>query len=176
MSKETDDKLLAELFTQYRQMMFKIALGILRNSADADDVVQNTFLYIINNLEKISQIPCNKRACYFANITEHLALNFINRRRAHPTDDIDEYEELSSDTSAENAAVESITVEEIKQVIRSMSVKDRLILRLCLFEERSYKEIADIAGISEGNARTCVCRARRRLAKLLKEKGIDYEY
>lgn len=105
------------------------------------------FLWIIINLDKISQIACNKRACYFANITEHLALNIINRRRAHPTDDIDECEELSSDISVENTSVVNITVEEIKQIIRIMSIKDRLILRLYLFEGKSYKDISDIADL-----------------------------
>ena len=156
--------------------MFKIAMGILHNKSDAEDVVQDAFMWIINNLDKITQIPCNKRACYFANIIEHRSLNLINKRRAHPTDDIDECEELSSDISVENTSIVNITIEEIKQIIHTMSVKDRLILRLYLFEERSYKEISNIAGISERNARVSVHRARKKLAKLLKEKGIDYEY
>lgn len=176
MSKETDDILINGLFAKYRQMMFKIAMGILHNKSDAEDIVQEAFLWIINNLDKISQIPCNRRGRYFANITEHISLNFINRRRAHPTDDIDEFKDLSSDISVEKAVVERITIERIKQIIREMSEKDKLMLRLYFFDKRSYKEIADISGISEGNARICVHRARKRLAKLLKEKGIDYEY
>lgn len=88
-------------------------MGILHNKSDSEDVVQDAYLWIINNLDKISQIACNKRACYFANITEHFALNIINRRRAHPTDDIDEREELSSYISVENY-VANITVGEIK--------------------------------------------------------------
>lgn len=43
MSKETDDALISELFTQYRQMMFKIAMGILHNKSDSEDVVQDAF-------------------------------------------------------------------------------------------------------------------------------------
>lgn len=176
MSMKTDDKLISELFSQYKQMMYKIALGILHNRSDAEDVIQSSFLWIINNLDKISQIPCNKRACYFANITEHLSLNLINKQRAHPTDSIDEHEEIRSDISVEKMSVGRITIEEIKQIIRTMSESDRLILRLYLFEGRSYKEISEIAGISEGNARICVYRARKRLVKLMREQGIDYEY
>lgn len=176
MSKKSDDILISELFTEYRQMMFKIALGILHNKSDAEDVVQNAFLWIINNLDRISQIPCNKKACYFANITEHLSLNVINKQRTHPTDDINDYVDICSDISVEKNSVEKITIAEIKQIIRTMSENDRLILRLYLFEGKSYKEISEIAGISEGNARICVYRARKRLAKLLREQGIDYEY
>ena len=67
MSKKSDDILISELFTEYRQMMFKIALGILHNKSDAEDVIQNAFMWIINNLDKITQIPCNKRASGFIN-------------------------------------------------------------------------------------------------------------
>ena len=176
MSKKTDDKLISELFTEYRQMMFKIALGILHNKSDAEDIIQNAFLWIINNLDKISQIPCNKRACYFANIIEHISLNVVNKQRTHPTDDINEHVDICSDISVEKKSVEKITIAEIKQIILTMSETDRLILRLYIFEGRSYKEISEIAGISEGNARICVYRARKRLAKLLREQGIDYEY
>lgn len=176
MSNYSDDRFLRELFKSYRQMMFKIAVGILHNNSDAEDAVQDAFLYIIKNLEKISQIPCNKRACYFANIIEHISLNIINRKRVHPTDDIDEYDELNSNISVEKTAVGNITVDEIKQAIRAMSEKDRLLLRLYLFEKLSYKEISETTGISEGNARTYVHRAKKRLAGLLREKGIDYEY
>lgn len=176
MSNKSDDKLISELFVKYRQMMFKTALDILHNESDAEDVVQDSFLWIINNFDKISQIPCNKRPCYFAKITEHLSLNAINKKRTHSTDDIDEHADISSGIFVEKKAVDKITLDEVKQTISTMSVTDRLMLRLYLFEGKSYKEISDIAGISEGNARICVHRARKRLAKLLKERGIDYEY
>ena len=176
MPKNSDDKLISQLFVEYRQMMFKIAMGILHNEYDAEDVVQDAFLWIINNLDKISQIPCNKKACYFATITEHLSLNAINKQRTHPTDDIDEHMDICSDISVEKNAFEKITVDEIKKIIRTTSETDRLILRLYLFEGRSYKEISRIAGISEGGARINVHRARKRLAKMMREQGIDYEY
>lgn len=176
MSECSAEELIKQLFSTYRENMYKIAFGILHNKSDAEDVVQNAFLWVINNLDRISQIPCNKRACYFANIIEHLSLNLINKRRTHPMDDIDEHADIRSDISVEKSAVEKITIDEIKRIIRTMSVTDRLFLRLYLFEGRSYKEISDIVGISEGNARICVYRARKRLAALLKERGIDYEY
>lgn len=176
MSERPNAKLLRELFETHRQAMYKIALNILHNPHDAEDAVQNAFLWIINNLEKVSQIPCNERVFYFANIIEHTSLNILNKQKRHPLENIDMHEEINSEIFVEKTSFERITIEEIKQVIRTMSAADRLILRLYLFEERSHKEIAEIAGISEINARVSVHRARKRLAKLLKERGIDYEY
>ncbi len=176
MFKNSEDKIIGELFMEHRQMMFKLALGILHNKRDAEDVVQDAFLWIIDNLEKILKIPCNKRASYFAIITEHLSLNVINKQRVHSMEDIDEHLDIGSEISVDKIAVNKIAVDEVKRIISKMSVTDRLMLRLYLFEDRSYKEISEIAGISEENVRVCVHRARKRLAKLLKERGIDYEY
>lgn len=164
--------------------MYNIALNILLNEYDAEDSVQNAFLQIINKLETISQMPYNERASYFNIIIKHISLNILNKKMRGPLEDIDIHEEINSNIFVEKTSFESITIQEIKQVIRTMSVTDRLILililililRLYLFEERSYKEIADIAGISKENARISVYRARKRLAKLLKERGINYEY
>ena len=169
---------LRELFEIHRQTMYNIALNILHNEHDAEDAVQNAFLQIINKLETISQMPYNERASFFNIIIKHISLNILNQKMRDPLEDedIDIHEEINSNISVEKTSFESITIQEIKQVIRTMSVTDRLILRLYLFEERSYKEIADIAGISKENARISVYRARKRLAKLLTERGINYEY
>lgn len=50
---EKHDGLLSERFTEYKQMMFKIAFGILNIKPDAEDAVQDAFLWFINDLEKV---------------------------------------------------------------------------------------------------------------------------
>ncbi len=170
-----DMDLIKEMFETYRGMMFKIAMGILHNESDSEDVVQDAFLWIINNLDKISQIPCNKRASYFAIITEHISLNMIKKKRTHPFDDIDEHLEFRSDVSVEKAALDNISVQEIKLMIGEMSKRDQYILQLYYFEEKSIEEISEIMGFSERNARVYLHRAQKRLREKFKERGFDYD-
>ena len=175
MQKKSDDSLLNELFTEYRQMMFKIALNILHNKSDAEDAVQDAFLWIINNLEKISQIPCYERDNYFASITEHRSIDILRKRNRHPTEDIEEQYELSSDERVEESALSSVTVEEIKSALNELSNRDYELLYLYLFKEMTPKEIGEAMGISENNIRVYVQRARKRFAKILHKRGLDYE-
>lgn len=56
--------------------------------------------------------------------------------------------------------LQNLTTSEIKRAVDEMPAKDRLFLQLYFFEEKSYKEISEIAGISERNVRVCVHRAR----------------
>lgn len=175
MSDNPDGEVLNELFKTYREMMFKIAIGILHNDSDAEDAVQDAFLYIINNLEKISQIPCNKRACYFANIIEHKSIDIYRKKTNHPTEDIDEHFDLRSDENVEEEVLSTITVDEIKSVMNKLSDREYDMLYLYLFEEKSPKDIGETLGISESDIRTYVKRARNRLDDLLRKKGIDYD-
>ncbi len=170
-----DADLLNELFEAYRDMMLKIAMGILHNKSDAEDVVQDAFLWIINNLEKISQIPCYERANYFATIIEHRSIDIYRKRNAHPTDDIEEQYKLHSDGNVEETALSSVTVDEIKNAMNELSNTDYELLYLYLFKDMSPKEISNVMGISEQNSRVYIQRARKRFAKILHKRGIGYD-
>ena len=170
-----EDKLISELFAEYKQMMFKVAFGILHNEADAEDAVQNSFLWIINNLDKISQIPCYERGNYFATIIEHRSIDIYRKRVNHPTENLDELFDLGSDESIEEKALSNVTVEEIKSAMNELSDGDYEMLYLYLFKQMRPKEISEAMGISENNIRTYIQRARKRFVKILHKRGIDYD-
>lgn len=171
MSDNSEIEFIKELFNNYRQMMYKIALNILHNNSDAEDIVQNAFLWIINHLEKISRIPCNERGFYFAKITEHFAIDLLRKRNNHPTDDIDEVDP-SSENDVEDTVLSDLTVEEIKSALGELSDRDYDLLYLYLFKEMKHKEISELMGIPENSVRVYIQRARKRLIKILKKRGI----
>lgn len=175
MSKKTDDRLIRELFSEYRQMIFKIAFGILHNKSDAEDAVQESFLSIINNLEKISQIPCNERGNCFASIAKSRAIDIYRKRHKHPTEDLEEQFGLHSKERIEDTALSNVTVEEIKNAMNELSNRDYEILYLYLFKQIPPKEIGEAMGISENNMRPYISRARKRFANILHKRGIDYD-
>lgn len=172
MSKKSGDKLISELFTEYRQMMFKIAFGILHNKSNAEDVVQEAFLWIINNFEKISRIPCNERAMYFANITKHISIDLCRKQKSHLTKDIDELYSVNTGHCVEDEVLSKLTVEEIKSALDHLSDRDYDLLYLYLFDKKSPKEIGTIMGIPENNVRVYIQRARKRFIKILKKRGV----
>lgn len=176
MSDKLDNEQIDELFTEYRQMMFRIAFGILHNKADAEDVVQDAFLWIVNNLSKVSQIPCCKRAVYFANIIKHLSINLVNQQKRHPLEDIEGYYEISSDYSVENEADSAFLISEIKSALMELSAKDYSIMYLYLFKQMTPKEIAAELDIRERYIHTYIERAKKRLTKKLNERGIYYDF
>lgn len=175
MLNKSEDKIIGELFKEYRQMMFKLALGILHNEHDAEDVVQDAFLWIMDNIEKILQIPCHERCNYFASIIEHRCIDIYRKENNHPTEDLDEQTDLESDKRVEEMVLSNLGVEEIEDAMNELSNRDYQILYLYLFKQMPPKEIGVAMRISENNIRSYIKRARKRFIKILHRRGIDYD-
>lgn len=175
MSDKSDNELIGELFAEYKQMMFKIAFGILHNKADAEDVVQDSFLWIIDNLSKISQISCHERGNYFASIIEHRSIDICRKKANHQTENFDDHLDLLADERVEETALSNAAVDEIKSAMNELSVRDYEMLYLYLFKQMSSKEIGEAMGIAENNIRSYIKRARKRFIKILRERGIDHD-
>ncbi|MBD5128515.1 MAG: sigma-70 family RNA polymerase sigma factor [Ruminococcaceae bacterium] len=172
---DAEIELIKELFGTHKKMMFNIAFGILHNRSDAEDAVQDAFLSIINNIEKISRIPCREKVFYIVTIIENVSINKANKKKRHPTEDIEEHFEIASDYSVEKKADEALLIKEIKSALTELSDRDYSIIYLYAFKQMTPKEIANEFGIREKNIHTYIDRARKRLIKILNGRGIYYE-
>lgn len=171
----SDDELIKELFENHRDMMLKIALRILGNKSDAEDSVQDAFVRLMSNLEKISQMSKNERAFFCASVIKNVSLNCYKKKNRHPYDDIDEHYMIVSDYSVEKKADENFLLDEIKLALKELSDRDYSIIYLCFFEQMTPKEIAGALDISEKNIHKYIDRAKERFIKILNERGINYD-
>lgn len=169
-------ELIEELFKTYKEMMFKIAMSILHNESDAEDAVQDAFLSIIKNFEKILLIPCIEKEFYFVTIIENISINKLNKKKRHPWENIEEYFEMSSDYSVEKEVDENFLIKEIKSALTALSDRDYSIMYLYAFKQMTPKEIAKELGIREKYIHTYIARARKRLLNILNERGIYYDF
>ncbi len=175
MPDDFDLELINKLFEKYEQMMFDVALRILQNRSDAEDVVQDAFSWLINNPKAISQITENEQSFYLAGMVKHISLNYIKKKKRHPLENIDEYEELASNYSVDETALENITIEEIKQALSELSASDYSLMYLYVIMQMKPSEIAKELKIPEKNIRAQVRCAKKRLIKILKRRGFNYD-
>lgn len=168
-----EEKLLIEqLYSQYRQMMYKISFSILKDSFDAQDAVHNTFIGIIRSsyLLNLSDVNSRETKAYIITAVKHSAIKIYNKRKSVITEDIDEHFELESDESVEETALSAVGVEEIKAALSELSDNDYEVLYLSVFGQKSNDEIAKLLEINPETARKKVYRARQRLAQKITEK------
>lgn len=74
---EEDREFCRKLSEQFDSAMYHVAYGILKNSADAEDAVQESYIAIINNLDKISRENCHKAWNYIVTIVRSRAIMYI---------------------------------------------------------------------------------------------------
>ena len=69
------------LYSEYKNLMYYTANRILRNSSDAEDVVHQAFLKVIEILDTISSPRCHKTRALLVTITEHKAIDLYREKQ-----------------------------------------------------------------------------------------------
>ena len=172
---ETDKELVRSLYEANEQLMYNVAYNILHNCTDAEDAVQDSFVSVINHLEKIREIYCNETRFYLVIIVKNISLNMLQKKQRHPAVDIDEVFDDKSDENTEEEIISKVSSDEIKRALRDLSDNDYDIMFLYLIKELTPSEIAQLLGITGGQARQKIFRARQRLIKHLEKRGITNE-
>lgn len=172
---DSDRELVQRIYDRYERMMYSMALSVLHDPADAEDAVQTAFVRIIDHLQKIIEKGCHNHKAYFVIIAKHVALNMISKRNNHPEEDIDEHYELSDDVSVESETLSRLSMEEIARAVDRLSETDRDIMYLNLYEGMQAREIAELVGMKPNTVSVRIHRAKKKLADMLRERGINYE-
>jgi RNA polymerase sigma-70 factor, ECF subfamily len=144
---------------QYARLVFKVAYGVLHNSHDAEDVVQETFL----RAHRDGMRSIRDTQAWLATVAFRLA---IDRKRKLEPVAIGDFEIPSIGPDAEHTAIRRQQVERVQRLIASLPEDLRYPLVLSALEELNSRQIADMLGINESSVRGRIIRARQ----LLKEK------
>ncbi len=165
---------------QYAPQLYTAALRMTRNPADAEDLVQETFLKAYRAYHTF-QAGTNLKAWLYRILTN----TFINKYRRdarRPSEvDLGELEDMylyrrigsehsaASARSAEDAVLEGLVEADVKKAVESLPEIFRLPVLLADLEGFSYKEIAEILDIPIGTVMSRLHRGRKALQKALWE-------
>ncbi len=171
---ETDEErdLVTSLFNLYERKMYVIAYGILNNKQDAEDAVSESFIKLINNLDKISDIESPKCKGFITIVVKNTAIDVYNKRKKHIHSDIDEAYDLSGG-DVEEDFLRDFDYESIRRAVGLLKEEYRQALTLKYFYEMKIEDIAKIIGITYDGARKRISRAEQGLCKMLSE--VNYE-
>jgi len=163
---ETDEdrNILVDLYNRYGNAMIRVARRYFPDDMTAaEDAVQNAWVRVAENFEKILGVPCKKRGAYLVIIVKNEAITILRKRRKEiPIDD---------NFSSYNDDPESNNVTDVIEIIRKMPETYRSILEMRFVEERSTKEIAAALSLKETTVNVRIHRGRALLMKKLREEG-----
>ena len=163
LARQRTDRSFERLYRKHAGDVYRYALVVLRNEADAEDVTQTTFLNAyraIANGEK-PRTPQN----WLIAIAHNVCRQRFRQSQRRPNE-IALNEELAEAPLEEE---ERVSAEDIRRALGHLAFNQRAALVMRELEGRSYQEIAEILGLSVSAVETLIFRARRALREQLEE-------
>ncbi len=169
-----------ELVERYQRPVFGLIVRIVRRAETAEDLAQEAFLKAYRALARFD--PERKFSSWLFKIAHNTALDALRRGGSEPLSldapigDQEEAPDPPADPSAENPferAAGRDLGRALEAAIREIRPEYREILLLRFVEELSYEEIAEVLGIPLGTVKIHIYRARRDLARAMRELGWD---
>jgi len=166
--RRAEDDALAGLVDQYASSLYRVAYSVLRNRADAEDAVQETFLRVLRHRASLGEVRDHR--VWLIRIVWNIVLDRKRRAKTRPeTDDVSELARVlpSTGLSAEELAAAAQHHAHVLACVEKLPTKEREVLLLSAFEELSSVEIAEVLNITESSVRSRLFRARNLMASLL---------
>ncbi len=147
--------------------LYRLALRITLNRAEAEDVVQETMIKVWNRRDEWDAIDSIEAFCL--TVCRNLALD-KTRKQANQSQSLDatagsEPSDLSYSSNPERQTMLHDRVQLVRKLIDNLPEKQRSVMQLRDFEGKSYKEIAAVMGVTEEQVKVNLFRARQAIKK-----------
>jgi RNA polymerase sigma-70 factor, ECF subfamily len=163
------DATLSSLVETYATLLFRVAFSILRNQAEAEDAVQDTFVRV---LERRHDLPAVRELRpWLVRITWNLALDRRRRIRPDQMDPAAAHTLLGHNTPADQALADAQQTHTVLRAIDKLPRAERQVLLLSALDELDTAEIAAITRKTESAVRSLLFRARTHLRARLDKGG-----
>ena len=148
-------------FMPHHKLLYRVAYQLTANAQDAEDLLQDMYLKL---WQKRDDLPDEAmKEAYLVTMMRRL---FIDQRRLKHVDASAELKEELSPPDERSLDRQIDTKDEAMQMeglIRQLSERDAKIIQMHLMEDRSYEEIEQDTGLSQGNIRIIVMRTKQKL-------------
>ena len=162
---------LAILVDRHKDLVYRVAMQITKNSDDASDVLQDAFLKVYDSINAFRQESAFETWLY--RIVVNLSIDAVKKRKRQQesmaslseVSDVHQSQDIQQDPTRQ--AERNELQEWVTQAVNSLSIKHRSVVILHELEGLSHPQIADILDCSEGTVRSRLHYARKRLRVLL---------
>ncbi len=179
-----DQAVFAEQAMEYAPQLYAAAMRMTRNRADAEDLVQETYLKGFRSFHTFNE-GTNLRAWLFRILTNTYINKYRKQQRSFDESDLGDIEDLylykrmgtledaSIGRSAEESLMTMLPDDEVKQSLENLPENFRLPVILADVEGFSYKEIAEILEIPIGTVMSRLHRGRKAMQKALHDYAVE---
>lgn len=151
----------------YKDQMFRLALRILKNEEDANDIVQDSLLKLWDKRKVLSDIRNIKS--FSMTMVRNACIDFI-RKHKPVTDKEQVILQKTDELNPEKSLEISDQLQMVRDFINQMNDQQREIIQLREIEGLEYDEVSEITGLTINNLRVIISRARKEIKLKMMEQ------
>lgn len=155
-----------QLYKQYCDGMYVVAMRFMKNSMEAEDIVQEAFIKAFSRLDQFkAEVTFG---AWLKRIVINKCIDCLKSKKQH-LQELDEVHLKVVDSNYENEWLveDTITLDEVKDAIQRLPDKYQYVVMLYLVEGYDHQEISEILNITEVTSRTQLSRGKSKLKELL---------
>jgi RNA polymerase sigma-70 factor (ECF subfamily) len=171
---EHERRQIEEIYEKYRHKCLCVALKYVKHQ-DAEDIVADTFVKIIEQKEKILLLDCNLLPSYIVTIVKNKSKNFLKKQQKISDVSIEDLEVVTEShaPTVEEQVFDKLALERLESLVYSLDEDYKVILVMKYFMDFSVKEVAKTLDITESNAKVRLHRAKKHLKRLLVNEVVN---
>jgi RNA polymerase sigma-70 factor, ECF subfamily len=150
-----DEKAMEDIFRRYSGPVYSVALRVLHDSGQAEDVLQEVFLQLWRNPDAFVQ-DRGSLGAWLVVVARNRSIDLLRRRK--PSDSVEDVI-LASPVNVAGEAEQNIMMEKVRRVIAGLPGEQRKSLELAYFEGLTHSEIALRTGDPLGTVKTRIRQA-----------------
>ena len=176
-----NDKAFDELLSRYQGKIFNYILFIVRNQELAEDIFQETFVKVIVTMQQGRYTADGKFGAWITRIAHNLVIDSFRQERSENTISNDETEvDLLNDAdlcddNVEMQMINDQTLIDVRRLVDALPDNQREVVYMRYYQDLSFKEIAEIVGVSINTALGRMRYALLNMRKIAEEKHIVLE-
>jgi len=156
-----DERAMAVLFDRYSKIVYSVALRVLRDTASAEDVMQEIFMQIWRNPSSFVSTK-GSLGGWLAVVARNRSIDTLRRKR--PSEQVEEMNLASAGNLADEAE-RSILMEKARAAVKLLPSEQRKTLEMAFFDGLTHSEIAEMTGDPLGTVKTRIRSALLTLRK-----------
>ena len=165
--RQKDQRAMSQLYQMYIRELSSVCYRYVPSEADAKDVLQNSFVKIFTSLRTFEYRDESSFRGWMIKIVVNEALRFLRERKKLLFTELHEADIQQS--ADEEPASDSISADELHQLISELPDGYRTVINLYSFEGCSHQKIAELLGITVSTSGSQLYFAKRLLSKKIKE-------
>lgn len=146
-------------FLPFHPKLYRIALALVGNKNDAEDILQEVYCKMWNKREELKNVRCPE--AYSVTLVKHTCLDFFRSPQANRHQAALETVDITDNSSPDEDMERADELQTVRRIIEKLPENQKIVVKLRGLSDCSLEEIEEITGFTATNVRTLLSRARK---------------